>query len=54
MCYGYQNLTIEKKGLGVLFRDGHALIMPRGSSSDTTVILGVRERNLDRLKGQLM
>jgi hypothetical protein len=27
--------TIEKKGYEVLFRDGQALIMPRGSSSDT-------------------
>jgi hypothetical protein len=30
------------------------LFKPRGSSSDTTVVLGVRESNLYRLKGQPM
>jgi hypothetical protein len=44
--------TIEEKGYEVLFRDGQVLFMPRGSSSDTTMALGVRERNLYRLKGQ--
>jgi hypothetical protein len=46
--------TIEKKGFDVLFQDGQALIKPRGSSSDTTTVLGVRESNLYRLKGQPM
>jgi hypothetical protein len=46
--------TIEKKGFDVLFRDGKALIKPRGSSSDTTIVLGVRERNLYRIKGHPM
>jgi hypothetical protein len=62
MCYGCQNSrrsvlsvsTIEKKGYYVLFWDGQVLFMPRGSSSDTTVVLGVRESNLYRLKGQPM
>jgi hypothetical protein len=31
--------TIEEKGYAVLFRDGHVLFMPRGSSSDTTMVL---------------
>jgi hypothetical protein len=30
------------------------LIKPRGSSSDTTIVLGVRESNLYMLKGQPM
>jgi hypothetical protein len=38
----------------VLFRDGHVLFMPGGSSSSTSVVLGVRESNLYRLKGQPM
>jgi hypothetical protein len=46
--------TIEKKGFDVVFQHGHALIKPRGSSSDTTLILGVRESNLYRLKGKPM
>jgi hypothetical protein len=45
---------IEKKGFDVAFQDGQALIKPRGSSSDTTIVFGVRERNLYRLKGQPM
>jgi hypothetical protein len=45
---------IEKKGFDVLFQDGQALIKPRGSSSNTTIVLGVRESNLHRLKGQPM
>jgi hypothetical protein len=43
--------VIEKKGFDVLFQDGQALIKPRGSSSDTTTVLRVRESNLYRLKG---
>jgi hypothetical protein len=45
---------IDKKGLDVLFQDGHMLIKSRGSSSDTIGILGVREINLYRLKGHPM
>jgi hypothetical protein len=45
---------IEKKGYHVLFRDGQVLFVPRGSSFRSTVVLGVRERNLYRLKGQPM
>jgi hypothetical protein len=45
---------IEKKGFEVLFWDGQAMIMPKGSSSNTTIVLGVRERNLYRLKVQPM
>jgi hypothetical protein len=46
--------VIEKKGFDIVFQDGHALIKPRGSISKTTNVLGVRERNLYRLKGQPM
>jgi hypothetical protein len=46
--------TIEKKGFDVVFQDGRVLIMPRGSSSDTTMVLGVRESNLYMLKDQPM
>jgi hypothetical protein len=35
--------TIEK-GYEVLFQNGQALIMPRGSSSNKAVIFGVREQ----------
>jgi hypothetical protein len=45
---------IEKKGYHVLFRDGQVLFVPRGSSFKSTVVLGVRESNLYRLKGQPM
>jgi hypothetical protein len=45
---------IEKKGYVVLFQDGQVLFIPRGSSSETAVVLGVRESNLYRLKGQPM
>jgi hypothetical protein len=43
--------TIKKKGFDALFQDGQALIKPRGSSSDTTTVLRVRESNLYRIKG---
>jgi hypothetical protein len=43
---------IEKKGYHILFWDGQVLFVPRGSSFRSTVVLGVRERNLYRLKGQ--
>jgi hypothetical protein len=46
--------TIQNNGYDVLFHDGQALIGPRGSSLDTTVVLGVRESNLYKLKGQAM
>jgi hypothetical protein len=42
---------IEKNDFDVLFHDGKAQIKPRGSSSDTTIALGVRESNLYRIKG---
>jgi hypothetical protein len=61
MCYGCQNSrrecsqsqasAIEEKGYAVLFQDGQVLFMPTRSSSDTAVVLGVRESNLYRLKG---
>jgi hypothetical protein len=44
--------TIEKKGFDVVFQDGQVLIKPKGSS--TATVLGVRESNLYRLKGQPM
>jgi hypothetical protein len=37
-----------------IFQHGQELIKPRGSSSDTVVVLGVRESNLYRLKGHPM
>jgi hypothetical protein len=43
--------AIEKKRFDIAFQDGQALIKPRGSSSNTAMVLGVRERNLYRLKG---
>jgi hypothetical protein len=41
---------IKKKGFEVLFQDGQPIIMPKGSNSDTTSLLGVKESNLYRLK----
>jgi hypothetical protein len=38
--------TIEKNGFDITFQDGYVLINPRGSSSDTTIVLRVRERKL--------
>jgi hypothetical protein len=46
--------TIEEKGYVVLFRDRKVLFMTRGSILKSIVVLGVRERNLYRLKGQPM
>jgi hypothetical protein len=46
--------AIEEKGYVVLFRDGQVLFMPRGSCPNSTMVLGVRESNLYRLKGQPM
>jgi hypothetical protein len=46
--------TIEKKGFDVVFQDEQTLIKPRGSSSDTTNVIRVRENNLYMLKGQPM
>jgi hypothetical protein len=46
--------AIENKGYEVLFRDGHALIMPRGSSTNKAIVYGVRESNLCKLTGQPM
>jgi hypothetical protein len=45
---------IERKGYHVLFRDGQVLLVPRRSSFRSTVVLGVREGNLYRLRGQPM
>jgi hypothetical protein len=36
----------------ILFRDGHVLFFLKGSSVRSTMLLGVRESNLYRLKGQ--
>jgi hypothetical protein len=46
--------AIEKKGFDILFQDAQVLIKPRGFNSDTTVVFGVRESNLYKLKGQPM
>jgi hypothetical protein len=46
--------TIEKKGFDIMFQDGQVLIKPRGSISDTTMVLGVIKRNLYRINGQPM
>jgi hypothetical protein len=43
---------IEKKGYHILFRDGQVLIVPKGSSFRSAVVLGVRESNLYKLKDQ--
>jgi hypothetical protein len=43
--------TIEEKGYVVLFQDGQVLFMPKRSSLDAAVVLGVRENNMYRLKG---
>jgi hypothetical protein len=45
---------IERKGYHVLFRDGQVLLVPRRSSFRSTVVLGVREGNLYRLRGHPM
>jgi hypothetical protein len=42
---------IDKKGFYILFQDGQALIKHRGSSSNTTMVFGVRERNSYRING---
>jgi hypothetical protein len=46
--------VIERKGFDVAFQDVKVLIKPKGSSSDTTSVLGVRETNLYKIKGQPM
>jgi hypothetical protein len=46
--------AIEEKGYDILFQDGQVLFTPKGSSSNTVVVLGVRESNLYRMKGQPM
>jgi hypothetical protein len=43
---------VEKKGFGVALWDGKVLIKTRGYSSYITAIVGVRESNLYRIKGQ--
>jgi hypothetical protein len=47
-------LEIEKKGYHLLFRDGRVLFVPRRSSFISTMVLGVREGNLYRSRGQPM
>jgi hypothetical protein len=47
-------LAIEKMCYVILFRNEQVLFMPRVSSSNTIVVLGVRESNLYRLKSQHM
>jgi hypothetical protein len=44
----FSALEIEEKGYATLFHDGQV------SSSDTTMVLGVRESNMYRQKGQPM
>jgi hypothetical protein len=46
--------TIEKKGFDATFQDENVLIKPRGSRLHTSMVLGFRENNLYRLKGQPM
>jgi hypothetical protein len=48
------SISVIEQGFDVLFRDGQVLIKPRGSGSNTAVVLEVRESNLYRLKGQPM
>jgi hypothetical protein len=50
----FQSQRFEKRGFDIVFQDGHALIKPRGSSSYATLIIGVRESNLYRIKGNPM
>ena len=38
-------LVIEKKGFDIVFQDRQVLIKPIGSSSNATIVLGVREGN---------
>jgi hypothetical protein len=45
---------IERKGYHVLFRYGHVLLVPRWYSFRSTMVLGVREGNLYRLRGHPM
>lgn len=45
---------IERKGYNVLFRDGQVMLVPKRSSFRSVVVLGVREGNLYRLRGQPM
>jgi hypothetical protein len=45
---------IERKGYHVMFRYGQVLLVPRRTSFRSTMVLGVREGNLYRLRGQPM
>jgi hypothetical protein len=38
--------TIEDKGYEVLFRDGHVLLFPRGSSITSSKVIGIRHERL--------
>jgi hypothetical protein len=46
--------TIEEKGYAVLFLDRKVVFMPRGSSSKSAVVLGVRKSNIYREKDHPM
>jgi hypothetical protein len=62
MCYGCQNSggvfsqshRLRRRVYHILFQEGHVLFVPRRSSFKSTVVLGVREGNLYRLRGQPM
>ena len=41
--------TIEDRGFWVMFRDGHVLIHPKGSSITSTLKIGVRSGKLYKL-----
>jgi hypothetical protein len=47
-------LEIERKGYRVLFRNGQVLLVPRQTSFRSAMVLGVKEGNLYRLRGQPM
>jgi hypothetical protein len=46
--------VIDTKGFDIALYNGKALIMTIGYISDKSTVFGVRERNLYRLRGQLM
>jgi hypothetical protein len=41
--------SIEERGYEVLFRDGHVLLFPKGSSITSTKVIGTRHENLYKL-----
>jgi hypothetical protein len=44
--------TIEDRGYEVLFRDGHVLLYPKGSSITSTKVIGIRHEKLYKLMFQ--